>query len=323
METSGAIKPPVRRSRAEFYLNPELTCAPTPDTVDQALGIHESTRTTRHRRLRLHRFPSWNPCCATGTACACWTTCPPGYRRNLEPWGAEVEVQIGDVRDPAAVKQAVQGVSGIFHEAALVSVFDSVQAPRRQSRHQRHRHAECPPRRARGRGGARGAGQYGRRLRQRSCPAQKGIHDAQPESPYAVAKVMSEHYLRLAAQLYGVETVVLRYFNVFGPRQDPKSPYSGVISRFCDDLAAGRAPTIFGDGLQTRDFVFVNDVVQANRLAMSDRVKGAGQIYNVASGSTTSRCSTWWPPAPPGRTSVRARASRAARGRHPPLRRRH
>lgn len=211
-----------------------------------------------------------------------------GYRRNLEPWGAEVEVLLGDVRDPAAVKQAVQGVSGIFHEAALVSVFDSVQRP--GDNHAINATGTLNVLLAAREAGvarvvlASTAAAYGN---DPVLPKQETM-TPQPESPYAVAKVMSEHYLRLAAQLYGVETVVLRYFNVFGPRQDPKSPYSGVISRFCDDLAAGRAPTIFGDGLQTRDFVFVSDVVQANRLAMSDRVKGAGQIYNVASGSTTS-----------------------------------
>lgn len=211
-----------------------------------------------------------------------------GYRRNLEPWGAGVEVQLGDVRDPAAVRQAAHGVTGIFHEAALVSVFDSVQRP--ADNHDINATGTLNVLLAAREAGvkrvvlASTAAAYGN---DPTLPKRETM-TPQPESPYAVAKVMSEHYLRLAAQLYGVETVALRYFNVFGPRQDPKSPYSGVISRFCDDLAAGRPPTIFGDGLQTRDFVFVRDVVQANLLAMSDRVPGAGQVYNVASGSTTS-----------------------------------
>lgn len=211
-----------------------------------------------------------------------------GYRRNLEPFGREVEVIIGDVRDPAAVQQAVQGVTGIFHEAALVSVFDSIQRPA-------DNHAINATGTLNVLLAARAAGV--RRVVLASTAAAYGNDPQlpkrepmtpQPESPYAAAKVMSEHYLRMASSLYGLETVVLRYFNVYGPRQDPKSPYSGVISRFCDDVVAGRAPTLFGDGLQTRDFVFVRDVVQANLLAMSDRVPGSGQIYNVASGTTVS-----------------------------------
>lgn len=211
-----------------------------------------------------------------------------GYRRNLEPWGSSIEVIIGDVRDPAVVRRAMDGVDGVFHEAALVSVFDSVQRPgdnhdinatgtlnvllaARDARVKRVVLAST-------------AAAYGNDPR---LPKREEM-TPQPESPYAAAKVMSEHYLRIFASLYGLETVTLRYFNVYGPRQDPKSPYSGVISRFCDDLMAGREPTVFGDGEQTRDFVFVRDVVQANLLAMSDRVKGCGQIYNVASGGTTS-----------------------------------
>lgn len=211
-----------------------------------------------------------------------------GYRHNLEPWGSSVDVIIGDVRDPEAVRGAAQGVRGIFHEAALVSVFDSVQRPgdnhainatgtlnvllaARDAKVKRVVLAST-------------AAAYGN---DPQLPKREDM-TPQPESPYAAAKVMSEHYQRIFAALYGLETVTLRYFNVYGPRQDPKSPYSGVISRFCDDLRAGREPTVFGDGGQTRDFVYVRDVVQANLLAMSDQAPGAGQVYNVASGGTTS-----------------------------------
>ncbi len=211
-----------------------------------------------------------------------------GYRQNLEPFGREVEVVIGDVRDPAAVKKAVQGVTGIFHEAALVSVFDSIQRP--TDNHAINATGTLNVLLAAREAGVRRvvlastAAAYGN---DPQLPKRESM-TPQPESPYAAAKVMSEHYQRMASSLYGLETVTLRYFNVYGPRQDPKSPYSGVISRFCDDVVAGRPPTIFGDGLQTRDFVFVRDVVQANLLAMSDRVPGGGQIYNVASGATVS-----------------------------------
>ena len=110
----------------------------------------------------------------------------------------------------------------------------------------------------------------------------------EPESPYALGKLTGEYYLKLYSSLYGVETVALRYFNVFGPRQDGKSMYSGVISRFTDDLRSGRIPTIFGDGQQTRDFVYVKDVVQANLLAMRSAKVGHGEVFNVATGKTVS-----------------------------------
>jgi len=211
-----------------------------------------------------------------------------GYRRNLDPWGGGVEVLIGDVRDPDMVRRAAQGVRGIFHEAALVSVFDSVQRP--GDNHDINATGTLNVMLAAHEAGvkrvvlASTAAAYGN---DPQLPKREDM-TPQPESPYAAAKVMSEHYLRIFASLYGLETVTLRYFNVYGPRQDPKSPYSGVISRFCDDLMAGREPTVFGDGEQTRDFVYVRDVVQANLLAMSNQVPGTGQIYNVASGGTTS-----------------------------------
>ena len=109
-----------------------------------------------------------------------------------------------------------------------------------------------------------------------------------PASPYAAGKITGEYYLQIFAQLYGVQTVSLRYFNVFGPRQDPKSMYSGVISKFTDDIRAGRAPTIFGDGQQTRDFVFVKDIVQANLKAMRATNAGSGEAFNIATGQTSS-----------------------------------
>lgn len=209
-----------------------------------------------------------------------------GHRENLRHLEPRVDVIIGDVRDAPTVVRALNGAHGVFHEAALVSVFDSVQRP-----------ADCHDINATGTlnvlQAARSAGV--KRVVLASTAAAYGNDPAlpkredmrpQPESPYAVAKVAAEHYQRIFSALYGIETVTLRYFNVFGPRQDPRSPYSGVISRFTDDLKAGRPPTIFGDGLQSRDFVFVKDVVQANMLAMFGVTQAAGEIYNVASGRT-------------------------------------
>ena len=212
-----------------------------------------------------------------------------GYLRNVAHLGDQVEVVQGDVREPKVVAEVMSGVRYVFHEAALVSVFDSVARP--VDNHDINATGTLNVLMAAKEAGvkrvvlASTAAAYGN---DPELPKREDMRP-QPESPYAVAKVAGEHYQKIFASLYGLETVTLRYFNVFGPRQDPKSPYSGVISKFCDDVAAGRTPTVFGDGQQTRDFVFVKDVAQANLLAASpDRVPGRGQIYNVASGKTAS-----------------------------------
>jgi UDP-glucose 4-epimerase len=106
-----------------------------------------------------------------------------------------------------------------------------------------------------------------------------------PLSPYAVDKLASEHACQVYTQLYGLDTVALRYFNVYGPRQDPSSPYSGVISIFSDSIHQGNQPTIFGDGEQTRDFVYVSDVVEAN-IRAATAPAAAGKAINVATGTT-------------------------------------
>jgi UDP-glucose 4-epimerase len=209
-----------------------------------------------------------------------------GYRRNIEHLAQSVEFVEGDVRDPDALDRACRGVTHIFHEAALVSVFDSVEKP-----------AEANDINITGtlnvllaakKNGAQrlvlasSAAVYGNDPVLPKTEAMKPL----PESPYAVSKVTGEHYLRVFAQLHGLETASLRYFNVFGPRQDPRSFYSGVISRFTDDVKNNRTPTVFGDGLQSRDFVFVKDVVQANMLVMHSERAGGGEVFNIASGKT-------------------------------------
>lgn len=211
-----------------------------------------------------------------------------GKLENLQGFGKGIEVIQGDVCDPDALSSAMKGVSHVFHEAALVSVAVSVEKPiDNDSINIRGTLNVLQAARAAGVKRlvfATSAAVYG------NNPALPKREDMlpEPESPYALGKLTGEHYLKLFSNLYGVETVALRYFNVFGPRQDGKSMYSGVISRFTDDLRSGRIPTIFGDGEQTRDFVYVKDVVQANLLAMRSAKVGRGEVFNVATGKTVS-----------------------------------
>ena len=107
----------------------------------------------------------------------------------------------------------------------------------------------------------------------------------EPLSPYAVSKIAGEMYCKTYAELYGIQTVSLRYFNVFGPRQDPNGEYAAVIPKFTEKICAGESPTVFGDGEQTRDFVFVKDVARANLLAMDSDVSG---LFNIGTGIQTS-----------------------------------
>jgi len=206
-----------------------------------------------------------------------------GHRHNLEHLGDRVEVIEGDVLDPAVVARAVAGVDCVYHQAALASVPRSVEAPLETN-------AACVTGTlnvldAARRGGVRRvvyAGsssaygdQAGRAKRETDLPA--------PLSPYAAAKLAGEHYCHACTRTYGLETVVIRYFNVFGPRQDPASEYSAVIPLFVTTMLAGRRPTIYGDGRQSRDFTYVANVVRGNLLA-ADAPAAAGQTINVACG---------------------------------------
>ena len=211
-----------------------------------------------------------------------------GYERNLAGFRDRVDLRIGDVRDRAALDSAMQGVTHVFHEAALVSVFDSVDRP--GENHEINITGTLNVLLAARERGVRrvvvasSAAIYGD---DPALPKSETMLPA-PESPYGLAKIAKEYYMRVFARLYGVETVSLRYFNVYGPRQDPSSMYSGVISKFTDTVRGGEDPTIYGDGKQTRDFVFVRDVVQANLLAMQAAGMGAGEAVNVGTGIRTS-----------------------------------
>ena len=213
-----------------------------------------------------------------------------GSRANLAAIGKDVRLVEGDVRNLATVEECATGCDVIFHEAAIVSVPFSVERP--QESHDVNIQGTLNVLQAARKAGTRrvvyasSAAIYGE---EPTLPKTEAMRP-EPMSPYGVEKIAGEHYLATWSKLFGVETVALRYFNVFGPRQDPKSPYSGVISIFVDRILEDRQPrrpvTFFGDGSQCRDFVYVANVVDANILA-STREGASGRAYNVACGKRT------------------------------------
>jgi UDP-N-acetylglucosamine/UDP-N-acetyl-alpha-D-glucosaminouronate 4-epimerase len=209
-----------------------------------------------------------------------------GYRANVEAIGGDVDFVQGSLAEEESLRKALEGVELVFHEAAIPSVPRSVENPRqthiasvestfslllaaKESKVRRVVYAAS-------------SSAYG------DQPSLPKIENMLPEplSPYAVAKLVGEYYCQVFTRVYGLETVSLRYFNVFGPRQDPSSQYSGVISRFIGALLTDKRPVIFGDGEQSRDFTYVEDVVSAN-LKAADTVKGVGRVINVANGERT------------------------------------
>ena len=206
-----------------------------------------------------------------------------GYVVNLQPVINQIEFIKGDIQDKTAVQKAVSGVDFVFHLAAMVSVPQSMHQP-----------LDAELMNAAGTLNLlQAASEAGVQcLALSSTCAVYGDEPTlpkvetmlpEPKSPYAVAKLAAEHYCRVFNESFNLNTVVFRYFNVFGPRQDPSSAYSGVISIFVDKLHQGIAPTIFGDGEQTRDFVYVADVVRANLLAVETE-QAAGQVFNIGTG---------------------------------------
>jgi nucleoside-diphosphate-sugar epimerase len=196
----------------------------------------------------------------------------------------DVEFVEGDCADPASARRAMRGIEVVFHEAAIPSVTRSVKDP--LASHRGNATATLSVLTAARDAGVRRvvyAGSSSVYGDSRQLPKREDM-ETRPLSPYAVGKLMGEHYLRIFASLYGLETLTLRYFNVFGPRQDAGSPYSGVISLFTAALLAGRRPVIYGDGRQSRDFTYVANVVDANLRALA--VEGAaGEVLNVATGT--------------------------------------
>ncbi|HYR95540.1 MAG TPA: SDR family oxidoreductase [Candidatus Binatus sp.] len=206
-----------------------------------------------------------------------------GRRENLSPLSG-VEVVEGDLRDPDAVRRAVAGVDGVFHEAALRSVPRSVDDPLSSNEVNVTGTLvlllACREARVRRLVYASSSSVYG------DDPTLPKVETlpTQPISPYAVSKLAAEHYCQTFARLYGLETVSLRYFNVFGPRQNPESKYSAVIPRFLAQALAGEPLEVHGDGEQSRDFTYIDNVVRGNLLAM-ETPGVSGEVFNVACGS--------------------------------------
>src|SRR5215207_2565556 len=206
-----------------------------------------------------------------------------GHRENIDEIGGDVDFIHGSVADEDLLGKVLEGVELIFHEAAIPSVPRSVEAPR-----QTHI--------------ASVDGTFSLLLAARDKGVRRVVYAASssaygdqptlpkseqmlpdPLSPYAVAKLVGEYYCQAFTRVYGLETVSLRYFNVFGPRQDPGSQYSGVVSRFISTLLSDERPVIFGDGEQSRDFTYVDNVVAAN-LSAANATGAVGKVINVANG---------------------------------------
>lgn len=206
-----------------------------------------------------------------------------GYRRNLEEIGGDIDFVEGSVADQKSLSRALEDVEVVFHQAAIPSVPRSVDRP--VETHEASINATfalllaARDRKVRRLVYAASSSAYGD---QPELPKREDMRPA-PLSPYAVAKLVGEYYGQVFSHVYGLETVSLRYFNVFGPRQDPSSQYSGVISRFMSALLNGEQAVIYGDGEQSRDFTYVANVVRANLLA-AESAKAVGAVINIANG---------------------------------------
>src|SRR5215472_15259291 len=207
-----------------------------------------------------------------------------GKRDNITEILGTIDFREADLLDLEAMHEACRGVDYVFHEAAIPSVPKSVLDPLGSNR-------------------ANVDGTVNVLLAARDAKVKRVVYAASssaygdtptlpkhegmkpdPISPYAVAKLASEQYMISFYRCYGLETLCLRYFNIFGPRQDPSSPYSGVLAKFITQMLRCEQPTIFGDGEQSRDFTYIDNAVEANLLACSAPEGAAGQVFNVATG---------------------------------------
>jgi nucleoside-diphosphate-sugar epimerase len=208
-----------------------------------------------------------------------------GNRENLNDIIERIDFREGDILDLRAIKEACAGVDFVLHQAAIPSVPKSVLDPL-------------------GSNAANVDGTVNVLVAARDAKVKRVVYAASssaygdtpslpkheemipnPISPYAVAKLASEYYMTSFYRCYGLEAVCLRYFNIFGPRQDPTSPYSGVLAKFITQMLNGEQPTVFGDGEQSRDFTFIDNTVSANLLAcLAPAQQAAGRVFNVATG---------------------------------------
>lgn len=212
-----------------------------------------------------------------------------GKMKNIEPIIDKIEFIRGSIEDVDCVKKAVDGIDYVLHLAAIPSVPRSVELPRKTNDANITGTLNMLI-------GARDAGV--KRFVFSSSSSIYGDSEVMPKietmspnpiSPYGIHKITGEYYCRVFYQLYGLKTVMLRYFNVFGPSQDPKSEYAAVIPKFINMILAGQQPTIFGDGEQTRDFTFVENVIKANLCACeADLGTEYGDMFNVACGTRIS-----------------------------------
>lgn len=206
-----------------------------------------------------------------------------GWRENLAGVAHRIELVEGDVAHLPTVQAAMEGVDHVLHQAALPSVPRSIEDP--AATHRANVQGTLNVLLAAKEAGvkrvvyASSSSVYGDSPQ---LPKRETI-PPRPLSPYAASKVAAEEYCRVFAHVYGLPTVILRYFNIFGPRQDPTSQYAAVIPKFITAMLRGKRPVIYGDGRQCRDFTYVDNVVRANLLACQDGIP-SGEVFNVACG---------------------------------------
>jgi nucleoside-diphosphate-sugar epimerase len=216
-----------------------------------------------------------------------------GHERNLDEVRGSVDFHRIDIREYDALRKAMEGIDVVFHEAAIPSVPRSISEPILS--HEVNVNGTFNVLRS-----AKDAGV--RRVVYAASSSAYGDTEIlpkvetmspQPKSPYAAQKLLGEHYMSVWASCFALETVSLRYFNVYGPRQDPASPYSGVLSLFMTAILGRQAPTIFGDGAQSRDFTFVEDVVALNVKAAEASSTVSGRMYNAGNGERITLNEAW------------------------------
>lgn len=216
-----------------------------------------------------------------------------GKRERLAPWESMIRLIEGTLVNPDTCARAVEGVDYVLHQAAIPSVPRSVVAP--LPTHEANATGTLNLLNAARTAGVRrvvyasSSSIYGDTT---ELPKHEGIAP-HPLSPYSVAKLAGEHYMRAFHATYGLETIALRYFNIFGPRQDPASQYAAVVPRFIASALRDESPTIYGDGEQTRDFTFVENVLHANRLACDAPPSACGAAYNLGCGTRVTVNDLW------------------------------